>query len=180
MVDNMMILYGDYRDLNYIGTYESGKPDNVSVEEMEELKPFWDMFVNGKLNLTEGRIKDNEYLENVKIFIHHKIFEKNEYTTYSIVKAESGGGSEYIAHCKNHDRKFIDRENGVVIMESTEVKGKLPTTLEEVKEREIAFHTEALNRIKVGDDFVGKEIAIKLQEKSINKWKNKTETRWFY
>lgn len=178
MIDIMMILHGDYRDLNHVRDYESGKPDNVSIEEMEELKPFWDMFINGKLNLTEGRIKNNEYLENVKIFIHHYIFEKNEYTTYSIVKAE-GGGSEYIVHCKCHDRKFIDRENGVVIMESTEVKGKIPKTLEDVKEREIAFHVATLNRIKSAD-FEGKELAIELEEESIEKWKNKTETRWFY
>lgn len=174
----MMILHGDYRDLNHIASYENGKPDNVSIEEMEGLRPFWDMFINGKLNLTEGRIKNNEYLENVKIFIHHCIFEKNEYTTYSIVKAE-GGGSEYVVYCKSHDRKFIDRDNGVVIMESTEVKGKIPKTLEEVKEREIAFHVATLNRIKSAD-FEGKEIAIELEEENIEKWKNKTETRWFY
>lgn len=173
-----MILHGDYKDLNHVAKYENGKPDSTSVEEMEELRPYWNMFINGKLNLTEGRIKNEEYLENVKIFIHHSIFEKNEYTTYSIAKPEVGG-SEHISHCKSHDRKFIDRKNGVIIMESTEVKGKAPETLEEVKEREIAFHVEILNRAK-SDDFTGKELLIKLEEQNIEKWKNKTETRWFY
>ena len=173
-----MILHGDYKDLNHVAKYENGKPDSTSVEEMEELRPYWNMFINGKLNLTEGRIKDNEYLENVNIFIRHSIFEKNEYTTYSIVKPEVGG-SKHISHCKSHDRKFIDRKNGVVIMESTEVKGKIPETLKEVKEREIAFHVKILNRAKF-NDFTGKELLIKLEEENIEKWKNKTETRWFY
>lgn len=171
----MIIFYGDYKDLNYIGDYGN---ENVSDEETKQLKPFWDMFINGKLNLKKSRIKNDEYMKHIKIFIVHHVFENNEYTTYSIVKAVDGA-SYYREHCKSYDTKFIDRENGVIVLEKTQAKGKIPKTLEEIKEREIAFHNALLKRAEKGD-YDGKDLLIELEKKSIEKWENKSETKWFY
>lgn len=171
----MIIFYGDYKDLNYIGDY--GKED-VSDEETKQLMPFWNMFINGKLKLKKSRIKNNEYMKYIKIFIDHHVFKNNEYTTYSIVKAVNSA-SCYSEHCKSYNRKFIDHENGVIVLEKTQVKGKIPKTLEEIKEREIAFHDAILKRAEKGN-YDGKDLLIESEKKAIEKWKNKSEVKWFY
>lgn len=128
----MIILYGDYKDLNYVMSYQQGKESSNSIEEIKELKPYWDMFINGRLNLVECRIKGNEYLEYIKIFICHSVFEEHEYTKYCI-KGKTNAGSDYINHCKGYDRKFIDREKGIIIMERTEKKEKFPRLWKKLK-----------------------------------------------
>lgn len=50
--------------------------------------------------------------------------------------------------------------------------------MEEIKEREIDFHTKILNTVDA-TEAGGKQI-IEAQEKEIQKWKDKTGTRWFY
>lgn len=188
-----MIIYGDYMDLNCVGDYDTSGPDHISLEEKEELRPVWEMFIGGNLNLVKGRIKYEEYLELPKIFVHHYVFETNQYTTYSIVKGKSRAGDMYVQHCKSFENRFIDREQGVLLLEKTDIRGKVPASLEEIKEKEIAFHKAALKRFTSGDvpgaelsDADRKElvhsweVCRQHEQEEIDRWENKTTMRWFY
>ena len=189
----MMIIYGDFRDLNCVGDYDTSGPGNISKEEKEELRPIWEMFIGGKLNLAKKRILNDEYLALPKIFIHHYVFETNQYTTYSIVKGSSKGGNMYVEHCKGYENKFIDREQGVIVLEKTDAKGKVPASLEEIKAKENAFHKAALKRFDSGNvpgaelcDADRKdikrswELCKQYEMEEIDRWENKTTMRWFY
>ena len=145
----MMILYGDYKDMNYVAEYENGKPDSVSVEEMEFLRPYWKKFINGELNLVKRRIKREDIEQYVRINIRHSVFDKNEYTSYVIIKPQTYS-SYILQECKESDSTYIDTENGIYITETMDVsRGIAPKNLAELKKREVAWNEEYVKRFTV-------------------------------
>lgn len=180
----MMILYGDYKDMNYIANYESGKPDTVSVEEMEFLKPYWEKFIKGELNLIKKKVKLEDVEHYVRIDIRHSVFEKNEYTSYAIIKPQTCGFYT-LQQCREADCTFIDVDNRIYITETNEIpKGSVPKNLTELKDRETVWNEEYIKRFSQNTiEGINKETCCTIIKSYINqveKWKNKMQQRWFY
>lgn len=179
----MIVLYGDYKDLNYI----SSKTEPKMTEK--HLACVWENFVNGNYDLTEQRIFNNEYLDFYKIFIYHHIFDDHCYTSYGVVDKTKEARNGYLEHCKEFKKKYIDRTNNVIVMETTELHGKEPESLEEIKQREIKYLISFAKRMKTvweetknnGDTELAKvyEEVIRNDCQNVNRWKNKTSVNWF-
>lgn len=180
----MIILYGDYKDLNFT-SFET-KP----AADEGHLPLIWEQFITGKLNLKEQRIQNNEYFDCYKIFITHHVSDMNCYTTYSIINKTKEKVSGYLEHCKGFDRKFIDRDNNVLVMEKTTSYGSIPKNLEELKQRKIKDIIQTMDRLKKGLQEARKkgenqlakayEGMIRDYYADIQKWRNKTSVKWFY
>ena len=181
----MIILHGDYKDLNFIS--HGTKP----AADEGHLPMIWEQFAKGKYNLKEQHISNEEYFNFYKIFITHYIFDTNCYTSYSVVDNETTEYvSGYLEHCKKYERKFIDRENKVLVLEQSIRHGKTPASLEELKQREIKNIINTMKRLKEGLQEAkenGDQRLVKVYEcmimdywKQIQKWKNKISTKWFY
>ena len=180
----MIVLHGDYKDLNFIN--HGVKP----AADEGHLPLIWEQFLKGRYNLMEQRIQSQEYFDCYKIFITHYVCETNCYTSYSVVDKTKDKISGYLEHCKGFERKFIDRENNVLVLEQTIRHGKVPASLEELRQRQIKDIINTMERMKKGLQEArekGDQQLAKVYEgmamdyyKEIQKWKNKTSSKWFY
>ena len=179
----MVILYGDFMDMNTIPGYEKGRAGNTSDEEMDELKPYWEKFLHGELDLRKRQVKRSEIERFVRIDIRNSVFVENEYTSYAVIRPQSD--SYHIMQlCKEADAVFVDVDNGVYITETFDYRSVPPKNLEELKTREIALHNQFINRLSPENrgDLDEKTCKSIIQEEldKIEKWKNKTSQRWFH
>lgn len=180
----MIVLHGDYKDLNFIS--HGVKP----AADEGHLPLIWEQFVKGNYNLTEQHIQSQEYFDCYKIFITHYVFDTNCYTSYSVVDKTKDKISGYLEHCKGFERKFIDRENKVLILEQTIRYGKVPANLEELRQRQINDIIKTMERMKKGlqevrekgDQQLAKAYEVMIRDcySNIQKWRNKTSVKWFY
>lgn len=140
----MTILYGEYKNINAI---TAGK------FETEDHKRVFEVLQNGEFTQTSKRIKDEEFLNLLKIFIRHYLSDTNCYSTYSIVGEQTRAGSGYLQHCKQHDCK-IDREHSIIVLEQTEDKRTTgrdhDITPEEIRQQSIVYHTGLIKRCNDG------------------------------
>ena len=153
----MVVVYGDYKDLNFVGNFFRGSPQSLRNQmEMEFLYPYWEKFVKCEYHLEEKYISDEEWRNSVWIDIRNIVFTENEYTSYGIV---SPSPFRPFQAWKKYDSKYIDKKEGIVVTESLISDGYNPS-FEEVKRREI-------------------EYAMKYNAKHLKKWREKDGCRWF-
>lgn len=176
----MIILFGDYLDLNHHHPYEWGKPEHVSQQESDELRPYWELFEQGKLNLKKGRITREEWESNVWIDVLNSWFTENGYTTYCLLKP-STRPPEYIWQEK--ESKWIDRKNGVVVTESFESRiGFTPRHFDDYIDKMREYELKEYKRL-TAHDFKNTKVNEQVHSSAYDtcqRWLNKTEARWFH
>lgn len=176
----MIVFYGDYKDLNFVS--DRIAPDDERFKrDTPELIPIWEKFKSGNVFLEKGKVSDDELHMLPKIIIRNKVFRENEYTTYTLVRGN--GNKLSLSHFKEFSDKFIDRENGFIVLEADENTGEKPKNLEEVKAREIAWEKKIFDFFEKDNSDLDEEIIVshrKRCEETIAKWESKTETRWFH
>lgn len=205
----MMILYGDYKDLNYIQDFWYGRLDNVSIEEIEEMEalhPHWEKFLNGDMNLKQQRPTRTQIEHFVRLDIHHHVFEDNEYTSYALILPMHSAWSWSICHYAHTDgmQYFLDENAGVYITESEQSIRTPPTSLEELKQREYKWQQKLIKRMtgmeavdismttehllaqglqnecpEITDPIVISGIVKDLLD-TLVKWRDKETQRWFH
>lgn len=183
----MIILYGDYLDLNHHFPYEWGKPDNVSQKEADELRPYWELFEQGKLNLVTGvkrapkwSGRPNEWEENVWLDICHSWFGENGYTTYTIVKPSTRPGED---QWQRRTGKWIDRAHGIVVTEWFDSRiPNPPVAFEDYIEKMREYTQKEFKRITAHDfeDELTNSLIKTSEYDRVQRWLNKTESRWFH
>ena len=176
----MIILYGDYLDLNHHHPYEWGKPDHVPQEESDELRTYWELFEQGKLNLKEGRITREEWESNVWIDVRNSWFGENGYTSYALLKPSTRPPESI---WKEKEGKWIDREKCVVVTECFDSRQPNPPRhFDEYIDIMRAYELKEYKRITAHDfeDIKINDIVHSSAYESCQKWLNKTEARWFH
>lgn len=175
----MIVFYGDYKDLNHVRETipEVHRPNN----DKEVLLPLWEKFKSGENSLKEARISNDDLCRMPKIVIRNQVYENNEYTTYALAQGNDSTAS--LSHFKSFPNKFIDKENGFIVLEVDETRGYTPKSLEEVKAREIAFEKGIIETMEKSVEELGEDvirIGSASNREAIARWEAKTEARWFH
>lgn len=172
----MIILCGDFRDMNHVADFKKCCPANASLEEMSSMEPFWYGFLEEKLILGKKQIRSEEYKTLPCIYITHHVYAENEYTSYSLVE---GGHRSHTAirRCEEFSKKYIDREAGIILIERYDIQGieKPPKSFEEVKKREIDWLNKRKSYLSAEDMEYSQYL-----DREISRWKEKKTARWFH
>jgi len=176
----MIIFHGDYKDLNCVNDVLTTLKDGIRPGDIEELMPLWHKLKSGEANLVQKRLTDDEICRMPKIVITNSVFEETQYTSYVLVRGTDDRTA--LSHYKGFPNKFIDKENGFIVLEKDENRGYEIKGLEDVKEREIAFYKGVMKRFDANEKLSErhKELENKLCMEAIAKWESKTEARWFH
>ncbi len=178
----MIIIYGDYLDMNHHSEFETSKTQSTTQEEADCLRPYWDKFESGQLNLREGRITRTEWEEYTWIDVCNYWFEPNGYTVYTIIKPST---RPPYSEWQKRTSKWFDRDNKVIVTECFNSRvDNPPKVFEDYIEKMRKYTADELKRVmKDWPSDLGKEIkdtCENMYQKSLRRWQNKKEARWFH
>lgn len=178
----MIIVYGDYLDLN--NTHPYRRHDSTTQEEADFLQVFWDLFKDGKLKLENKRVSESDWEHCVWIDVCNEWFGKNGYTTYALVKPSVRPRKDLVK--ERNGNWWIDKDNGVVVTEWFYTQGSnyYPTKFEDyapiMREYEQKEFKRLTDKMPESIDWETQKMIQSRAYDNLQKWMNKTEARWWH
>lgn len=112
----------NYKDMVHVNNelYLDSKAPSSTDDELMEFFPIWEKLTTGRFpgeNMNfQRKISNKEYSMYPIVFISSAVWpDGHAYTTVHIVQKQD----QNLQNCKNYENRFIDRENGVIILEKT-------------------------------------------------------------
>ena len=149
----MLIVHGDYKDLNYTGDFETIPPFEG---EVAILAPFWERFKSG-LHLSTY-VNQGDWLSYVWIDIIHRVLPSHAYTSYGIIPAQTVRPFKL---WNLYDERYADHAAHIFVTETLISHNRRDIPFPELKEMEIEYARMKMNRM------------------ALEKWKKKENTRWY-